>query len=56
MVDTRMRQLSNCEMMRESAEIYIVSPANNENNTKIRDAKMDIKELVEHHRNQINPK
>ena len=47
MVDTRMRQLSNCEMMRESAEIYIVSAANNENNTKIRDAKMDIKELVE---------
>jgi hypothetical protein len=48
MVETRMRQLANCEMIRESAEIYIVSAANNENNTKIRDDKMDIKELVEH--------
>ena len=47
MVDTRMRRLSNCEMLRESSEIYIVSAANNENNTKIRDAKMDIKELVD---------
>ena len=48
MVETRMRQLANCEMIRESDEIYIVSAANNENNTKIRDEKMDIKELVEH--------
>ncbi len=47
MVETRMRQLSNCEMIRESAEIYIVSATNDENNTKIRDDKMDIKELVE---------
>ena len=47
MVETRMRQLADCEMIRESAEIYIVSAANNENNTKIRDDKMDIKELVE---------
>jgi len=47
MVETRMRQFSNCEMIRESAEIYIVSATNNENNTKIRDDKMDIKELVE---------
>ena len=47
MVETRMRQLSKCEMIRESAEIYIVSATNNENNTKIRDDKMDIKELVE---------
>ena len=47
MVETRMRQLSNCEMIRESSEIYIVSATNNENNTKIRDDKMDIKELVE---------
>jgi len=46
-VETRMRQFSNCEMIRESSEIYIVSAANNENNTKIRDDKMDIKELVE---------
>jgi hypothetical protein len=34
-------------MIRESQEVYIVSAANNENNTKIRDLKMDIKELVE---------
>jgi hypothetical protein len=34
-------------MIRESQEVYIVSAANNENNTKIRDIKMDIKELVE---------
>ena len=47
MVETRMRRISNCEMIRESAEIYIVSATNNENNTKIRDDKMDIKELVE---------
>ena len=47
MVETRMRQLSKCEMIRESAETYIVSGANDENNTKIRDDKMDIKELVE---------
>jgi len=47
MVETRMRHRSNCEMIRESAEIYIVSATNNENNTKIRDDKMDIKELVE---------
>ena len=42
-----MRKLSKCEIIRESPEVYIVSAANNENNTKIRDIKMDIKELVE---------
>jgi hypothetical protein len=47
MVETKMRRLSTCEMIRESAEIYIVSATNNENNTKVRDGKMDIKELVE---------
>ena len=47
MVETKMRRLSKCEQIRESAEIYIVSAANNENNTKIRDRKMDIKVLVE---------
>lgn len=47
MVETRMRKLSKCEMIRESSEIYIVSETNNENNTKIRDIKMDIKVLVE---------
>ncbi len=47
MVETKMRKLSSCSMIRESQEVYIVSAANNENNTKIRDLKMDIKELVE---------
>ncbi|MEA3486143.1 MAG: hypothetical protein U9R20_00585 [Thermodesulfobacteriota bacterium] len=47
MVETKMRKLSKCEIIRESSEIYIVSSSNNENNTKIRDIKMDIKELVE---------
>ncbi len=47
MVETKMRKLSKCAMIRESAETYIVSAGNNQNNTKIRDAKMDIKELVE---------
>ena len=46
-VETRMRKFSKCEQIRESSEIYIVSAANNENNTKIRDRKMDIKVLVE---------
>ena len=47
MVETKMRKISKCEQIRESSEIYIVSAANNENNTKIRDRKMDIKVLVE---------
>ncbi len=47
LVETKMRQLSPCSMIRESQEVYIVSGANNENNIKIRDMKMDIKELVE---------
>jgi len=47
MVETRMRRFSKCEQIRESSEVYIVSAANNENNTKIRDRKMDIKVLVE---------
>lgn len=47
LVETKMRKLSKCEIIRESSEVYIVSAANNENNTKIRDIKMDIKELVE---------
>ena len=47
MVENKMRKYSKCEQIRESSEIYIVSAANNENNTKIRDRKMDIKVLVE---------
>ena len=42
-----MRRLAKCEQIRESSEIYIVSAANSENNTKIRDGKMDIKVFVE---------
>ncbi|MFH1017155.1 MAG: hypothetical protein V1798_03110 [Pseudomonadota bacterium] len=47
MVETKMRRLAKCEQIRESSEIYIVSAANSENNTKIRDGKMDIKVFVE---------
>lgn len=47
LVETRMRTYSKCEQIRESSEIYIVSAANNENNTKIRDALMDIKVFVQ---------
>ncbi len=47
MVETRMRRLSQCQGIRESDEVYIVSAGNDENNTKIRDAKMDIKEFVQ---------
>jgi hypothetical protein len=46
-VESNLRKLSRCEIIRESSEIYIVSAANDENNTKIRDNKMDIKVLVE---------
>jgi hypothetical protein len=46
-VETKMRKLSKCEMIRESSEVYIVSAANNENNTKVRDIKMDIKTLIQ---------
>jgi hypothetical protein len=46
MVIEKMRKLSPCEQIRESSEIYIMSAGNNENNTKIRDNKMDIKVFV----------
>ncbi len=42
----KIRKLSPCEKIRESSEIYIMSAANNENNTKIRDNKLDIKVFV----------
>lgn len=47
MVETRLRNLAKCEQIRESDEVYIISAGNNENNTKIRDGKMDIKVFVE---------
>jgi hypothetical protein len=46
MVIDKMRKLSPCEIIRESSEIYIMAAGNNENNTKIRDNKMDIKVFV----------
>lgn len=42
----KMRALSPCKKIRESAETDIVSAENNRNNTKIRDKLMDIKALV----------
>ncbi|HOT97048.1 MAG TPA: hypothetical protein PLG50_00195 [bacterium] len=46
-VEEKMRALSPVDQIRESAEIYIVSAGNNENNTKIRNDLMDIKVLVQ---------
>ncbi len=42
----KMRRLSPLGGIRESHETYIMSKGNNENNTKIRDGKMDIKVFV----------
>ena len=47
MVETTLRKLAKCEQIRESSETYIISAANSENNTKIRDGKMDIKGFIE---------
>jgi len=54
----KMRRLARCEKIRESSEHYIVSAQNNENNTKIRDDKMDIKVFVREERGlqQWNPR
>ncbi len=46
-VERNMRELSPVEKIRESSEIYILSAANNENNTKVRDKLMDIKVFVQ---------
>ena len=45
-VEENMRRLSPVYQYRESLEIYIMSAANDENNTKIRNDLMDIKVLV----------
>ena len=45
--EERLRKLAPCEGIRESAEVYIITAANNENNTKIRDKLMDIKVFVQ---------
>ena len=46
LVEDKIRSCSDCERYRESREIYVISAANNENNTKIRADKMDIKVIV----------
>lgn len=46
-VTEKMRRISPLDKIRESAEIYIVSARNSENNTKIRDDLMDIKVFVQ---------
>jgi hypothetical protein len=57
-VERRIRSLSAVEKLRESGEIYIMSRANNENNTKIRDDLMDIKIFVQERQGleQWNPR
>lgn len=58
MVETRMRKLSELDKIRESSEIYIMSAGNSENNTKVRDALMDIKVFVKSEKGleQWNPR
>jgi len=53
-----MRRYARMVRYRESLEVYIVSAANDENNTKVRNALMDIKVLVNHERGleQWNPR
>jgi hypothetical protein len=46
-IEKKFRELAPLEKIRESAEIYITSAGNNENNTKVRDKLMDIKVFVQ---------
>jgi hypothetical protein len=46
LAEEKMRQLSKLDKFRESSEIYILSPDNNENNVKIRYHTLDIKVLI----------
>ncbi|MCP4423849.1 MAG: hypothetical protein GY803_05090, partial [Chloroflexi bacterium] len=50
LVVEKMRRLAPCSLIRESDEWYIMSAANNANNTKIRDGKLDIKVFVQERR------
>ena len=50
MVEEKIRKLAEFEKFRESSEIYILSAANNHNNTKIRNNMMDIKRFVKEER------
>ncbi len=45
-VAERIRELSPCENIRESTDIYIISAGTDEHNTKIRSNQMDIKDFV----------
>lgn len=58
LVETRLRAWSPVDKIRESSEIYIVSRANNENNTKIRDGLLDIKVFIQEKKGleQWNPR
>lgn len=58
LVVEKLRRLAPCEQIRESAEVYIMSAGNNENNTKVRDDKMDIKVFVREEKGlqQWNPR
>ena len=57
-VEEKMRRLAPVEKIRESSEIYIMSAGNNENNTKIRDNRLDIKVFVKEEKGleQWNPR
>jgi hypothetical protein len=46
LVEDEIRRRSQCERIRESCEIYILTAASSENNTKVRDELMDIKTLL----------
>lgn len=58
LVIDKMRKLSPIDKIRESSEIYIMSRGNSENNTKVRDALMDIKVFVQNQKGleQWNPR
>ncbi len=58
LVINKMRKASPVDKIRESAEIYIMSAGNSENNTKVRDDLMDIKVFVTKDRGleQWNPR
>jgi len=57
-VEETMRSRAHVDRYRESAEVYIMSAANDENNTKVRGGLMDIKVLVNRDRDleQWNPR
>jgi hypothetical protein len=46
LAEEKMRKLSKLDKFRETSEIYILSPDNNENNLKIRNDTLDIKVFV----------